>query len=423
LQDNFVEWKDGAYRTIDLAEMESIIVRLFAVAKMHRTRNDMREFIAALKRACAISTQQSIPFWRQSKRLAMPEQYVGIDAKEYVAFQNCILHLPSGKVLESTPFFSTFNARDFDYVANAVAPLFEKTLREYWPDVDGKPADEVALLQEIFGYMLLPETNMQRFFLWIGDGRNGKGVLVRILTALLGPSNVASLTMQELGSSKRTKIDLINKLAIIVTEGALGSKDDKVGATNYIKMICGEDTINIHRRNKAPWRGKLDARILLTANQIPNFVDPTRSLPERIVSLWFSRVFEKHERDLDLVDKLMVELPGIFCWAMEGYSRLKAASDFTTPTSSITLTDNVERVASPAAAFLEEALALDPEATVTEGDLYRAYAQLCRQTGTRPKAKGDIVRAVVAAKPGHIIPYRPHGGERALRGLKVKVIP
>jgi putative DNA primase/helicase len=259
--------------------------------------------------------------------------------------------------------------------------------------------------------------------LFIGSGRNGKGVVLTILIALLGALNVAALSMQQLGSVKHSKASLINKRLLAVSEGALGSKSDRIGATNFIKAVTGEDRIDITRRGAEPWRGKLQARILITANLIPAFIDSSPALGERIISLMFSRIFAEHERDYGLTDKLLGELSGIFNWAAEGYRRLKANGKFTLPASSARLTQDIVRASSGVTAFIEEACDLSAEAVITESEFYRTYTQWCAQTGTRPMGKGELIGAVIMALPGRVTHYRPwvngRAGERSLRGVKV----
>jgi phage/plasmid-associated DNA primase len=120
----------------------------------------MREFLAALRRATTIQ-DEPLPFWRRSSNFALPTNLP--PAKECVSFPNGILHLPTGELIEPTAFFFTYNALTFDYDADATCALWKKTLRDYWADnPDGSPADEILLLQEIFGYLILGWTDLQR---------------------------------------------------------------------------------------------------------------------------------------------------------------------------------------------------------------------------------------------------------------------
>ena len=94
------------------------------------------------------------------------------------------------------------------------------------------------LLREIFGYCLTYDTSLQKFFLFEGVGANGKGVVLRILTILLGEANVSSLPLELFGASHGLESTL-GKLANITSE--LGDMDRV--AEGLLKQFTGEDSM------------------------------------------------------------------------------------------------------------------------------------------------------------------------------------
>ena len=50
----------------------------------------------------------------------------------------------------------------------------------------------------MFGYLLLPITHLQKMFMLIGPKRSGKGTITRVLSAVVGRSNVAGSTLGSL---------------------------------------------------------------------------------------------------------------------------------------------------------------------------------------------------------------------------------
>ena len=92
---------------------------------------------------------------------------------EIIACRNGLLHVPSGKLLEPTPRFFTRNALAFDFLPDAPAPRqWLDFLNQVWPG-----GEEIELLQEIFGYLLVPDTSQQKIFLLVGPKRSGKGTM------------------------------------------------------------------------------------------------------------------------------------------------------------------------------------------------------------------------------------------------------
>jgi putative DNA primase/helicase len=77
---------------------------------------------------------------------------------DILACPNGLLHVPSRRLYAPTPRFFTLNGIDFPYDAGAPIPINWLTfLQTLWPD-DG---ESIAALQEVFGYLLTPDTRQQ----------------------------------------------------------------------------------------------------------------------------------------------------------------------------------------------------------------------------------------------------------------------
>ena len=78
-----------------------------------------------------------------------------------------------------------------------------------------------ATLQEIIGHLLVADTKYQKIFLFVGAPRGGKGVLIRLITKLLGTANVVSQPAAKLGSPFALKA-LIGKQVMFSPDFRLG---------------------------------------------------------------------------------------------------------------------------------------------------------------------------------------------------------
>ena len=72
---------------------------------------------------------------------------------------------------------------------------------------------------------------------------------------------------------------------------------------------------------------KLPTRIVILANEMPSFRDPSGALERRLIVLRTRRSF-LGEEDVSLTDALLRELPGILNWAIEGRQRLYSRGRF-----------------------------------------------------------------------------------------------
>ena len=65
------------------------------------------------------------------------------------------------------------------YTPGSKCPRFMKFLHESLED------DQIALIQEMLGYFLIPVNHAQKCFIIVGKGGAGKSVLLRVLNELL----------------------------------------------------------------------------------------------------------------------------------------------------------------------------------------------------------------------------------------------
>ena len=56
--------------------------------------------------------------------------------------------------------------------------------------------ERIALVQQWFGYCLMADTTQQRFVVAVGEGENGKSVMLDLLTAVLGVENVSHVPVE-----------------------------------------------------------------------------------------------------------------------------------------------------------------------------------------------------------------------------------
>ncbi|HEB54229.1 MAG TPA: hypothetical protein ENI87_13330, partial [bacterium] len=146
----------------------------------------------------------------------------GPPPKEIVACSNGLLHLPTGELLPLTHEFFTRNALVIDYRPDAPPPSrWLRFLDELWPS----DADSIGTLQEVFGYVLVPDTSQQKIFLLVGPPRSGKGTIAHVLTELVGAQNTCAPTLNGIGGEFGLQ-PLIGKQLAIVSDMRLGRKTD-----------------------------------------------------------------------------------------------------------------------------------------------------------------------------------------------------
>jgi putative DNA primase/helicase len=163
--------------------------------------------------------------------------------------------------------FWTHNALAYEYTEDAATPIqWHKFLKQIWPD----DPESIRALQEMFGYLLTGDTSQQKAFMLVGPKRSGKGTIARVLTALLGQSNVCQPTLASL-SSQFGLAPLINKLVAIIADARVGARSDQHQIAERLLSVSGEDGQTVDRKFLQPWSGQLSTRFVLMTNELPRF--------------------------------------------------------------------------------------------------------------------------------------------------------
>lgn len=337
---------------------------------------------------------------------------------EIVVCRNGLLHLPTGTIHQLTSRFFTRNALNFEYEADAQAPeRWFRFLEELWPN----ECDAVETLQEIFGYMLIPDTSQQKIFMLVGPARSGKGTIARVLTNLVGKHNTCAPTLKSMSGDFGLE-PLIGKQLAIISDLRLGAKTDHASVAENLLRISGEDMVTANRKYKRAWDGKLAARFLIMTNELPRFTDASGALANRFVPLVMRKSFLGRENP-SLLGEILPELPGILKWAIEGWRRLREREYFILPSSSQDAIQNLEDLASPEAAFIRDECEFDSDAVIAKVDIYAAWKRWCLGRDVFPVTMEIFSTRLQAAAHGRVETCKPRKeGKRvpSYRGIRLR---
>jgi len=195
-----------------------------------------------------------------------------------------------------------------------------------------------AFLKRFFGYALTGHSFEQYIAVFIGRGRNGKGVLFSLLSAVLGPYyhviSPAMLTEQKvdpsINAASEHKYALLGKRLVVAGETKRGQRID----AGNLKGLTGDDAIECR-----PNYGKVVVfdpthTLCLHTNHMPTGMGSDFALIQRLLKIDFPWSFvddpeaeEKKypamagsfkKKDPRLKDRLRANLPGILRWLVEG---------------------------------------------------------------------------------------------------------
>ncbi|WP_444791358.1 phage/plasmid primase, P4 family [Roseinatronobacter sp. NSM] len=295
----------------------------------------------------------------------------GPDPLELVPTRSGLLHLPTGELMPATPALFTRNALDFAY--DPAAPEPERWIRflgEVWPDDDDP--DCITTLQEFMGYLLTPDTRLQKAAMMVGPPASGKGTILKMMMHLVGVGNTTSPTMNSLSSSRFGMAPLLNKTLMTVSDMRIGPRTDLAALEENLLRIAGEDLISTDRKNRDAVEVRLTVRMAIATNELPRFADVSGAIARRMITLTQRQSFRDNP-DTELEEKLTRELPGILNWAMEGWRRVQANKKIKEPQSSRDAARDLVDLASPVPEFVDACCVLGSGFEVDKVELFSAF--------------------------------------------------
>ncbi|MFO0952627.1 MAG: phage/plasmid primase, P4 family [Isosphaeraceae bacterium] len=387
---HFYGW-EGVWRKISPGDMRARVTRFLQgcspVAKI--TRSLVDNVLLNLEGFCAIGRSgESLPFYIDSLG-----DEAEIRRRTLLAVANGLVDLEplerggNPALLPTDPRWFSTTALQFGYDPAAQCPQFLAFLAEVLErdPRTGTPLGggdlRLEVLQEWFGYALLPDGRFQSFLLMVGDGANGKGVILDLLTKLLGPENVSNVGLDRFGDRFGLQ-PLLGKTANIC--GDL-NEIDKV-AEGLLKQLCGGDTVEVDQKHRDSAKLGSGVKLIFSTNMLPRFSDRSEGIWRRLVAIPFRITVPGHRRDALFGKRLEKELPGILNWALAGLARLLKQGRFTECSVCEACARRHRHNCDPVAVFLEEegyysSGTPDPTRRISSRQLYDEFAAWAKSSG------------------------------------------
>jgi P4 family phage/plasmid primase-like protien len=321
----------------------------------------------------------------------------GKEAK-LLGLANGLLDLDAGQLRPHTPAWFSLVCLPYEFDAYADCPRWKNVLGQ---NLEGD-AERIGLLQEFFGYVLMNSTDAQRFLFLVGEGANGKSVVLAGLHAMLGQDNVSTVPLEDFG----------RRFAMAQTLGKLANISPEVGeldrtAEGTLKAFVSGDRMTFERKGKDPFTARPTARLVLSTNNLPRFADKSDGVWRRLLLVPFTRQVPAGERvaGMDKPEFWLEagEVAGILNWALEGLRRLKEnGMQFTEPAACRAALREHRTDSDPCRAFLEENYEPDTQGgPLPSSELYGEYKCWCEANGfTKPVTLPNFGKQVGRVFPG-----------------------
>jgi putative DNA primase/helicase len=308
------------------------------------------------------------------------------------------------------------NPKDFitacspvSYDPAAEAPRFQRFLREIHQDDE----EIIAFVQRWFGYCMTGETNEHVVVFHVGQGGNGKGTTMGVLSSVLGSgyysaANQNLLSLEEKGATPEIA-NLLGKRMVTISE----TDENMEIRDGLVKKLTGGDRLTGRHLFKDLFEFVPTHKLQIFTNHAPAVKSQDFSMWRRIILLnYHVRYGEEAQvasgeatrlKDRQLEGALRAEAQGILRWLVDG-AREWFRAGLKPPPSVLAATQKYREDQDTIGAFARERLVADPTAWTPlsghVGAVYQAYKGWLSDAGGRPLGRNRFVREIQRVVPG-----------------------
>lgn len=360
-QDGFWGYEAGVYRKLDLnVEVKQPVMAILAHDATASTIRGLTEFTKTYA--------------------GQTGEYFAENAGQYVCLDNGTLDLDSLDVVPHSPDHRLQTRLNIPWEPEADCPRFLSFLDQVFePDAD--KAEKIRFVQQWMGYLITPDVSQQKMVWLVGEGSNGKSVLLDVIRGLIGEQNISAVALSDL-SNKFSRAHTAGKTLNICSDLPV-----RAVADGYIKAMVAGEAIEARGFDQDARTFKTTVRFMASMNTMPQTRDLTDGYFRRIVVLTFNRQFRGEEVNPNLINELLEELPGILRWAVEGLRDLRQETRFSIPPSALAAVQQYQEEVDPVRQFAEQCLRPSADRSGYTGtDLIRVFHAWGRETSNRVEA-------------------------------------
>lgn len=235
--------------------------------------------------------------WKTTKmneiRLAMEAsdkiKTVEMDMHEHhICLRNGILDLNTMKLQPHSPdfYFTTYVNIDYD-PKQQDAPNFVEFLQTTFDEFGRTDTETIDNIIRIGGYLLYPQNKLNLMFLFLGDGANGKSLLLEVFQMFFNKRNVSFLDLSTLASPTSLERERIIGSRLNITSEAKGAEIE----SDMIKRIISGEGIEVTRKFRKPISYRPICKMVVASNDTPFFNDVSHGIFRRLFPITFRNKF------------------------------------------------------------------------------------------------------------------------------------
>lgn len=298
-----------------------------------------------------------------------------------------LLNLNNGTFDLKEMIFREHRSEDFitslapvDYIPEAECPVWIDAMC-LWMVGD---EERIKYIQRLAGASLSGLVREHGFYVFYGDGANGKTTYQKGISGVLGDygDTIAPETLLATRTSANQARDDLAKLRgkrlVCASEPPKGAKL----AEGLVKLATGGDPITTRRLYGRPFTFTPEFKLILSTNHKPIITGTDHAIWRRTNLIGWDHTIPDEEQDKNIDEKIKAERSGILNWMLEGFEEW-IEHGLGQPEAVKAATAEYRAESDTILAFIADCCTHEPTDEIQAQVIFNAYRQWCEDTGER----------------------------------------
>lgn len=343
--------------------------------------------------------------------------------KNFINCKNGLVEWRTGKLILHDPQYRLISQIRAKYREVPLVEFKNSRFKQYlYETLD---PESILTLQEACGLALSPHSKeVQKCFVLLGLGGNGKSLFLNILNDLLGAENISSIGFS----------DFSKDFDMSAAEGVLANikmDDDMTGLSEKIGFMwksftCGE-RLRVNKKFKDIKNMTFNVTGFYGLNKLPSIAEKVNAVFRRLCIVDFKKIFgSPDEVALGMADAIKDplleayiienELEIVLKWGIEGLKRLNNNNWVLTEGKATKEALETYKLDSDSVyGFFKECISSYPSKKITNSKLYATYKWWCEGQGLKPMNGSNLGKQLKALK----VESCKISGQRGYRDIEV----
>lgn len=258
-------------------------------------------------------------------------------------------------------------------------PLFDELIK-----VVSNGQEELAeYILEFMAYIVSGNKTEQKFFIFKGNGQNGKSTLINLIGKLINQDFVTNISLSKLDD--KFALSCTEGKRLIVASENESSRNKPISTENLKILSSGNELITIEKKYQDSYSTTLQVELIFAINNTIKFSETSFGLERRLVVIPFDGIITNPDSEFE--KNLEDEIPLIMTKLIHKYNnivkrgyRLPSCTIVEEATKSLLQESNHIKIDTSLLEYFEEYLDIQEEGLEKKKDIFNHYLSILGET-------------------------------------------